>query len=97
MALACLGISLGACAHFDGLAPIDPAAPSDIRVTLPVPPPGVAECLKASFPAIPDRALSTADVVRIIGKAKVLDRAKSACGRRALDWIEATRRDFAKP
>lgn len=92
----CLAIGLGACAHSEPPA-IDPAAPTDIRVTLPAPPAGVATCLKASFPAIPDRDLTTADVVRIIGKAKIQDRAKTACGQRALAWIEAVRRDFAKP
>ena len=66
-------------------------------MTLPTPPAGVAACLKPSFPAIPDRDLTTADVVQIIGKAKIQDRAKTACGRRALAWIEAVQRDFAKP
>jgi hypothetical protein len=72
-------------------------APADIRVTLPEPPAGVAACLKRSFPEIPDRDLSTGDVVRLIGRAKTLDRSKAACGARALAWIEAVRRDFAKP
>ena len=94
--LPCLATSLAGCATSDPPV-IDPAAPTDIRVTLPVPPAGVAACLKASFPAIPDRDLTTADVVRIIGKAKIQDRAKTACGQRALAWIEAVRRDFAKP
>ncbi|MGU3387310.1 hypothetical protein ACLBYG_22560 [Methylobacterium sp. D53M] len=66
-------------------------------MTLPEPPADVATCLKRSFPEIPDRDLTTADVVRIIGRAKVLDRAKTACGLRALAWIDAVRRDFAKP
>ena len=79
------------------MAPVDPATPTDFRVTLPAPPEGVAACLKTDFPAIPDRDLTTSDVVRIIGKAKLQDRAKSACGRRALAWIEAVQRDFAKP
>ena len=66
-------------------------------MTLPAPPDGVAACLKPSFPMIPDRDLTTADVVRIIGKAKIQDRAKTACGRQALAWIEAVQRDYAKP
>jgi hypothetical protein len=66
-------------------------------VTLPAPPNGVEACLRKSFPEIPDRSLTTGDVVRIIGRAKILDRAKAACGLRALAWIEAVRRDFAKP
>lgn len=88
---------LGGCAHFEADAPaIDPAAPTDIRVTLPAPPAEVAACLRTSFPAIPDRDLTTADVVRIIGRARVQDRAKTACGQRALAWIDAVQRDFAK-
>ncbi|MDF9789336.1 hypothetical protein M2440_000037 [Methylorubrum extorquens] len=37
-----------------------------------------------------------ADIVRIIGTAKVLDRAKTRCGERALAWNHAVRRDLAK-
>lgn len=66
-------------------------------MTLPPAPEGVAPCLQRAFPEIPDRALSRSDIVRIIGQAKVQDRAKSACGLRALDWVEAVRRTFAKP
>ncbi|MGU3668196.1 hypothetical protein ACLBX9_28760 [Methylobacterium sp. A49B] len=64
---------------------------------MPEPPEGVAACLREAFPDIPDRSLTRADVVRIIGRAKVLDRSKAACGERALAWIAAVRRDFAKP
>lgn len=95
-ALACLATSLAACAHSDGAPAVDPLAPG-IRVTLPQAPEGIAPCLQRAFPEIPDRALSRADIVRIVGQAKVLDRAKTACGLRALDWIEAVRADFAKP
>ncbi|MCJ2055528.1 hypothetical protein MKL09_03060 [Methylobacterium sp. J-048] len=66
-------------------------------MALPAPPESVEACLRASFPDIPDRSLTRGDVVRIIGRAKVLDRAKSACGERALAWIAAVRADFAKP
>lgn len=98
MACACLAISAGGCAHFDDEAPaIDPAAPAEIRVTLPDPPSDVAACLRRSFPEIPDRSLTTGDVVRIIGRAKTQDRAKTACGLRAMAWIQAVRADFAKP
>jgi hypothetical protein len=96
LALPFLAISAGGCVHSEA-PPIDPMAPADIRVTLPEPPAGVAVCLRKSFPEIPDRDLSTADVVLIIGRAKVQDRAKQACGLRALAWIDAVRRDFAKP
>lgn len=97
MACAFLATCLAACVHSDGPPAIDPAAPAEIRVTLPEPPSDVAACLRRSFPEIPDRSLTTGDVVRIVGRAKVLDRAKTACGARALAWIEAVRRDFAKP
>lgn len=79
------------------MAVIDPVAPREIRVTLPPFPSAVAPCLRKPFPAIPDRDLTAGDTVRIIGAAKILDREKSRCGMRALTWIEATRRDFAKP
>lgn len=98
MACACLGFGLSGCASFRAAPPaIDPLAAADIRVTLPEPPEGVAACLRQSFPEIPDRSLTRGDVVRIIGRAKVLDRSKAACGGRALAWIEAVRRDFARP
>jgi len=91
-----LGISLGACARSEPVPALDLAAPADIRVTLPPPPAGIAACLARPFPAIPDRDLTTGDVVGIVGGAKQLDRVKTACGRRALTWVEAVRRDFAK-
>ncbi|MCJ2068670.1 hypothetical protein MKK75_07620 [Methylobacterium sp. J-030] len=98
MALACLAIGLGGCASSSIEPPaIDPAAPADIRVTLPAPPDGVEACVRASFPDIPDRSLTRADVVRIIGRAKVLDRQKRRCSERAQAWIDAVQRDFAKP
>lgn len=77
----------------EGAAPV---AGLGYRVTLPAPPEGVEECLRRTFPEIPDRALSKADVVRIIGEAKVLDRSKTACGERAVTWIQDVRRDLGK-
>ncbi|WP_267361537.1 MULTISPECIES: hypothetical protein [unclassified Methylobacterium] len=98
MASACLGFGLSACAGSKGLVPaIDPAAPTEIRVTLPAPPEGIEACVRASFPDIPDRSLTRSDVIRIIGRAKVLDRSKAACAERAQAWIAAVRRDFSKP
>ncbi|WP_267355552.1 MULTISPECIES: hypothetical protein [unclassified Methylobacterium] len=98
MALAFLTTWLGGCASFRDEPPaIDPAAPTEIRVTLPAPPEGIKACVRASFPDIPDRSLTRGDVVRIIGRAKVLDREKARCSDRALAWIAAVRRDFAKP
>ncbi len=88
-----IATSLAACATSDGPAPV---AGLGYRVTLPEPPEGVEACLRRAFPEIPDRALSKADVVRIIGEAKVLDRSKTACGERAVTWIREVRRDLAK-
>lgn len=68
----------------------------ETRVTLPEPPAGIEACLHREFPEIPDRALTKQDVVRIIGQAKVIDRAKTACGERARKWIELVDRDFSK-
>ncbi len=98
MAFACLGFGLSACAGSKDFVPaIDPAAPAQIRVTMPAPPEGIEACVRPSFPDIPDRSLTRADVVRIIGRAKILDRSKAACGARAQAWIAAVRRDFARP
>jgi|GEM_PF-3416302 len=95
---ACLSLSAGGCASSRIEPPaIDPAAPLDIRVTLPAPPAGIEACLRGSFPDIPDRSLTQGDVVRIIARAKVLDREKSRCSGRALAWIAAVQHGFAKP
>lgn len=88
-ACALITACLGACEHSSGSGP-------DVRVTLPAPPDGVAECLRQSFPEIPDRALTKRDVVRIIAEAKALDRAKAACGARAVFWIDQVRRELAR-
>ena len=95
MACACLAICLAGCVGSDGPPAIDPRAPS-IRITLPAAPDGVGACLGRAFPEIPDRALTRADIVRIVGAAKVLDRAKTACGARAVAWIDAVRHELAR-
>jgi hypothetical protein len=95
LASACLATCLAGCVTSD-LPPVDPRLGADIRITLPMPPEDVGPCLRRSFPEIPDRALTRADVVRIIGQAKVLDRAKTACGERAVRWIEDVRATFAR-
>lgn len=95
IASACLATCLAGCVTSD-LPAVDPRLGADIRVTLPMPPEGVGPCLRRSFPEIPDRPLTRADVVRIIGEAKTLDRAKSACGERAVRWIEDVRATFAR-
>lgn len=96
-AIACVFLTgwLAACVTSDGPPAVDPRAPG-IRVTLPEAPADVGPCLRQAFPEIPDRALTRADIVRIIGAAKVLDRAKTACGARAVAWIDAVRRDLAR-
>lgn len=93
IASALIATSLGACVTSNVPAPL---TGTGIRVTLPSAPEGVEACLKRSFPEIPDRALTKGDVVRIIGEAKVLDRAKSACGQRAVDWIQDVRGTYAR-
>ena len=95
IACASIAILAAGCVSSDGPAVVDPSAPSH-RVTLPAPPDGVAECLRQTFPEIPDRPLTKADVVRIIGAAKVLDRSTTACGARAVTWIDAVRRELAR-
>jgi hypothetical protein len=79
-------ISLGGCVtssenlnpatelHADPLPPI----PADLQA-----------CLTRQFPAIPARALTRDDVFKIIVDAKRLDKAKTACGVRAIDWMKA--------
>lgn len=93
-----IATSLGACVSSNTPPPVDPAAPAKVayRVTLPAPPEGVEQCLRKAFPEIPDAALTQDDVVRIIGQAKVQDRAKTACGLRALEWIRRVRSDLAR-
>jgi len=64
------------------------------QVALPEVPADLRPCFEAAFPTIPDRDLSRADVKRIIGGAKLLDRSKTACGRRALSWMESVSREY---
>lgn len=82
--------SLGACVTSEG------ALTPSMRITLPAAPDDVSVCLRREFPEIPDRALTKADVVRIIGEAKVLDRTKTACGLRAVQWIESVSRTYSR-
>lgn len=79
-------------------APIDLSAPAETayRVTLPTPLEGVEACLRKAFPEIPDKDLTTREMIRILGKAIVQDKAKTACGLRAVAWIERVRRDLAR-
>ena len=95
MASASIATCLAGCVDSDGPPAIDPRAPG-IRITLPAAPDGVGACLGRAFPEIPDRALTRADIVRIVGAAKILDRAKTACGARAVTWIDDVRRELAR-
>lgn len=65
-------------------------------MTLPPPPPGVEACLRRTFPEVPDRDLTTREVTRMLGDAIVLDKAKTACGLLAVQWIARVRQDFAR-
>lgn len=79
------------------LCACDPSSvPDSARITLPAAPADLAACFKRSFPDIPQRSLTKADVMRIIGQAAVLDAVKSRCGDRAVAWIESVRATYAK-
>lgn len=79
------------------LAACDPSElPENARIPLPAAPPDLKACFQRNFPDIPDRVLTKGDIVRIVGEAKILDRAKSACGARAVAWIEGVRREYAR-
>ncbi|MGU3284694.1 hypothetical protein [Methylobacterium mesophilicum] len=66
------------------------------RPVLPVPP-DVKVCFAKAFPEIPADGFSRITAVRIIAEAKLLDRAKSACGNRALAWIDDVTAQFGRP
>lgn len=68
----------------------------EARVTLPPAPLGLEACLRAPSPEIPDRDLTQSDVVGLLARFRVLDKAKTRCGLRGLSWIQAVRADFAK-
>lgn len=65
-------------------------------MTLPPPPAGVEACLRRAFPEVPDRDLTTHEVTRMLGDAILLDKAKTACGLLAVQWIARVRQDFAR-
>lgn len=65
-------------------------------MTLPPAPEGVEACLRRTFPEVPDRDLTTREVTRMLGDAILLDKAKTACGLLAVQWIARVRRDFAR-
>ncbi|ARO54058.1 hypothetical protein B2G69_07800 [Methylorubrum zatmanii] len=85
---ACL--ALGAC----GDAPrLDPS----IRPELPPIPADLDACLHRAFPEIPSRAFGRREAVQLIADAKLLDRAKTACGDRALHWMTDVVKAFGRP
>lgn len=53
--------------------------------------------MRQAFPEIPVRDLTPEDVVRIIGEAAILDRAKTACGMHAVTWTRRVKKDLGKP
>ena len=63
---------------------------------IPAPPPDLAGCFARTFPEIPDRAFGRAEAVRLIANAKLLDRAKTACGERAIAWIDGVRAAYGR-
>ncbi len=88
LAVAVLCIGLGGCPRDKPDLAALPAIPE-----LPV---DLATCFARTFPEIPDRAFGRAEAVRIIANAKLLDRAKTACGERALTWIAGVRAAYGR-
>ncbi|KQP33836.1 hypothetical protein ASF49_08185 [Methylobacterium sp. Leaf104] len=88
-AVAALGLMLGGC-------PDKAALDLSTRPNLPPVPADLTACFARAFPEIPDRALSRADVVRIIATAKLTDRAKTACGERLLAWASDVQREYGR-
>lgn len=84
-----IGLALGACHPHESL---DLTA----RPALPAPPADLAACFARAFPEIPARAFGRGEAVRIIANAKLLDRAKSACGERALAWAADVQREYGR-
>lgn len=89
-AVAALGILLGG-------GPDKGTLDLTARPAIPAPPADLAACFARAFPEIPDRAFGRAEAVRIIANAKLLDRAKTACGERALAWIAQVRAEYGRP
>lgn len=90
LATAAVGILLGGC-------PDKAALDLTARPAIPAPPSDLAACSARAFPEIPQAAFGRAAAVRIIANAKLLDRAKTGCGERALAWIEQVRAEYGRP
>ena len=84
-----IGLTLGACT---------PTTAPDVstRPALPPVPADLAACFARAFPEIPDAAFGRVAAVRIIANAKLLDRAKTACGQRALAWIGDVQAEYGR-
>ncbi|UYW28242.1 hypothetical protein OKC48_06900 [Methylorubrum extorquens] len=89
-ALVAVAVLLGGC-------PDRAALDLTVRPALPPIPADLEACLHRSFPEIPARAFGRREAVRIIADAKLLDRAKSACGDRALEWMKGVSAAFGRP
>lgn len=57
--------------------PSVPPIPSDLEA-----------CMAAAFPEIPATSFGRKKAIEIIGTAKLLDRAKTLCGERAISWMK---------
>jgi hypothetical protein len=88
--ISAIAVALGGC---PGDVPSDLTA----RPTLPAIPPDLEACLHREFPEIPARAFGRREAVSIIADAKLLDRAKTACGDRALAWMKDVVTAFGRP
>ncbi|WP_375462972.1 hypothetical protein [uncultured Methylobacterium sp.] len=89
-ALVLVGVMLGGC-------PDRAALDIAVRPTLPPIPADLEGCLHREFPEIPASGFGRRQAVQIIADAKLLDRAKTACGDRALNWMKDVSASFGRP
>lgn len=89
-ATAGLAVALGGC-------PDKATLELSSRAELPPVPADLAPCIHQAFPEIPVTAFGRRDAVRIIASAKLVNRAKTACGDRALSWMNEVVAAFGRP
>jgi hypothetical protein len=89
-AVAGMAIALGGC-------PDRAALDLSGRTALPPVPADLEACIHGTFPEIPARAFGRREAVGIIADGKLLDRAKTACGERALEWMNGVSAAFGRP
>lgn len=78
--------------------PVGRIAPDvSARPALPPIPADLAPCFAREFPEIPEHGFGRVAAVKIIGDAKLLDRAKAACGERAVSWMQDVTAQFGRP